>query len=87
MAVLGVAVTVVFHLQADGTDRYARRGDLDIAVSCRILLTAVIEVNKRLDVLVIKQKINGLCIVGGIQQHFIDKAQMETLLELHRAHH
>lgn len=80
-AVLRLVEPVRLHLVAFRTNRNACRGNLDVAVRCRILLAAVVEIDERLDVLMIEKQIDGFRIMGGIEKHFVYRAQGESLLE------
>ncbi|MCY9668253.1 hypothetical protein M5X11_25570 [Paenibacillus alginolyticus] len=83
-AILGFVVAIRFHFVSLWADGNAHGRDSDVAVPSRILLASVVKIDERLDVLVIEKQINRFGIMTGIEEHFVYRAQGETLLEFDR---
>lgn len=66
----GIVVAGGLHLVALRTDRNAHRRNLHTAIRSYVLLASVIEIDERLNVLVIEKHVNRFGIMSGIEKHF-----------------
>jgi hypothetical protein len=69
MPFLGMIETVMLHLLTAGTNRDAIGRNLNITISFQVLRAAYIEIDKRFNMLVEQEIIDGPGIMGGIEQH------------------
>lgn len=68
MSVLGFVESVQTHLVAVWADGYAFGRDLDVGVRCFVLFAPVVQVDKGFDILMIKQEVDVLGIMSGVEK-------------------
>lgn len=79
--VLGLVKTVGSHFITLGTKGNAGGRNLHFAARCRIFHAPGVEINERLHVVSTKKLVNRFGVVSGIQEHFVHRAQGESLLK------
>lgn len=84
MPLLGMVEAVGFHFLACKADWDPLGRNLHIVFSFQIFGDTLIEINERLNPLMLQKIIDSTCIVSSIKEHFFYRSQGKTLREFDR---
>lgn len=84
LTILGLVEPVWLHLLSFGADRDTFGGDLYPATGIDVLLTTFVQIDDRFLLLMSNQFVDGLGVMGGVEQDLVQRAQGETLRKFNR---